>query len=193
MQSQGGQRGGGLRADAGHERRRAAGEALARLLAREHDEARRLLGVRGHLRDQLVGPDPHRARQLRRALDLDDQPAHGSARAVQAVEREVRLVEPDYLHALHVRAHHVHHRAGDLAVGGEVGGQEDGLRAQPSRLRGGHRRPHAIGARLVGGRGHDRARAAAGDDDRPAAQLGVPAQLDGDVERICVQMRHAQF
>ena len=154
----------------GHQPGRRGGEALARLLAREHDEAGRLLGVGGDLRDELVRADARPSRSAASARWISaTQPAHRRARRVQAVEVEVGLVEPDDLDVLDVRAHDAHHPRGDLAVGREVGRQEHRLRAQPPRARGGHRRADAVAARLVAGRRDHRARAAC-RRRRPAAR-----------------------
>ena len=123
---------------------RRVGEARAGLLAREHDEAGRLLGVGGDLRDELVRADADRAGQLRRAPDLGDQPAHGGARRVQPVEVEIGLVEADDLDALDVRAHEVHDacarprgRSGSRAAGRSPAGTAAARapRASPSRRR----------------------------------------------------------
>src|SRR5699024_9927889 len=51
-----------------------------------------------------------------------------------------------------------------------------------------HGRVHAVGARLVARRHHDRARAAPGDDDGFAAQARIVTLLHGSVERIHVHM-----
>ncbi len=140
----------------------------------------------------LLGPMPTEHVSSRGGPDLGDEPAHRRARREQPLDVEVGLVEPDDLHALDVRAHEIHDLPGGLAVGGEVRRQEDRVRAQPPRARGGHRRADAEAARLVAGGGDDRARPAARDDHRPAAQLGMAAQLDRDVERVGVQVRDTQ-
>ncbi len=134
-----GQAGGGLRADARHEPRRRAGEALARLHAVEHDEAGWLLRVGGDLRDELVRADADRAGELRGGLDLGEQPAHRGARGEQALEVEIGLVQTHHLDTLDVRAHDRHDFFRDLAVGGEVWSQHHRLRAQPARARSWHR------------------------------------------------------
>ena len=76
----------------------------ARLLARQHDEPARLLGVGGDLRDELARPDPDRAAEgrSRRSISIDD-PAHRRVRRGQPRQLEVRLVEPDHLDRLDVR------------------------------------------------------------------------------------------
>ena len=183
----------GLRPDPGHQSRRGLGEARARLLAREHDEARRLLRVGGDLGDELVRPDADRADQLRGRPDLREQPAHRRSRRVQARQIEVGLVEAHHLDSIDVRAHEVHHLAGDLPVGRKVGRQHDRLRAQPPRPRGRHRRADTEAPGLVAGGRDDRARTAARDDHGLALQLGVATQLDRDVEGVRVQMRHSQL
>ena len=181
---------GGLRPDPGQQPRREAREALARLLAREHDEALGLLGVGGDLRHQPVRADADRAAEPGVGLDLGDQAAHRGARRVDAREVEVGLVEAGDLDGVDLGAHAVHHALGHRAVGLEVGRQEDRLRAQPARARGRDGGEHAVAARLVGGGGDDRPRAGARDHDGPAPQLGAAHQLDAHVEGVHVQMRH---
>ena len=181
---------GGLRADPGQQPRREAREALARLLAREHDEALGLLGVGGDLRHQPVGADADRAAEPGVGLDLGDQAAHRRARRVDAREVEVGLVEAGDLDGVDLGAHAVHDALGHRAVGLEVRRQEDRLRAQPARASGRDGGEHAVAARLVGGGRDDRPRAGARDHDGPAPQLGAAHQLDAHVEGVHVQMRH---
>ena len=163
-------------------------EARARLLARQHDEPTRLLGVRRDLRDEPVRADPDRAVQAGVGADLLDEPAHRRARGQQAVEIEVRLVQADDLDALDLRAHPPHDLSRRGAVRLEVGRHEDRVRAQPPRPRRRHRRPDAELARLVGRRRDDRPRPRARHDDRQAAQLGPALQLDARVERVDVEV-----
>ncbi len=141
----------------------------------------------------LLGPIP--TEQVSRVAAL----ISASSRRIAArgeyrpVEVQVGLVEADDLDALDVLAHdRPSARRGDLPVGGEVGREEHRLRAQPPRPRGRHRRADAVAARLVAGGRDDRARPAAGDDHRRAAQLGVAQQLDRDVEGVGVEVGDAQ-
>ena len=113
----------------------------------EHDEAARLLGVGGDLGHELVGPDPDRAAEPGRALDLGAEPPHRRVRRGQPGELEVGLVEPDHLDRLDVRADDRHHLARGLAVVGEVGRQEHAVGAQPARPR----RPASPSRRRTGG------------------------------------------
>ena len=94
----------GLGADPGDQPRRGAAEPLARLLARQDHESVRLLGVGGHLGDELAGPDSDRAPEpgALRHRDLDSP--GGGARALQRRQVEVGLVEPDDLHEVDVLA-----------------------------------------------------------------------------------------
>ena len=84
------------------------------------------------------------------------------------------------------------HEPPDLGAGGaiglEVGGDHDRVRAQRARPRRRHRRVDAEAARLVAGGRHDRARAGARDDQRQPAQLRAPAQLDRRVEGVDVEV-----
>ena len=184
---------GRLRPDPGDQPGRRAGEALTRLLARQHDKSRRLLRVGGDLRDQLVRPDPHRADELRRGLDVGQHAAHGRARRIQTAQVEVGLVEAHHLDALHVRAHDAHHAFGDLAVVRPVGRYEHRLRAEPARTRSRHRRAHAEAPRLIAGGGHHRPRPGARHDDRQPAQLRPAVQLDRDIEGVGVEVGYARL
>jgi len=69
------------------------------------------------------------------------------------------------------------------------GRQDDELRAQLERVRGGHGRAHAVGSRLVTAGGDHtalRRRPAHGQGD--AAQAGIVAHFDGGVETIAIAM-----
>jgi hypothetical protein len=158
------------------------------LLGAQHDEAVGLLGVGGDLGDELVGSDADRAAEAGGLLDrLLDAPG-GGARALEPGEVEVGLVEPDHLHALHVGAQHVHHGPRALAVGLEVGLDEDRVRTVAPGALGRRGGEDAVAAGLIAGGGDNRARSVAGDDDRLAAQLGPPLQLDTDVEGVHVEV-----
>src|SRR5438067_987226 len=63
----------GLRPDPRYQPGVRGAEALARLPAAEDHEPGRLLGVGGHLRNELVGADAHRAGELRGRPDLRDE------------------------------------------------------------------------------------------------------------------------
>ena len=98
----------GLGPDPGDEPGRCAAEALAGLLAREHHEARRLLGVGGDLGDELVGPDADRRAHAGALADLAHHPPHRGARREQAGEVEVGLVEADDLDGVDLGPHDRH-------------------------------------------------------------------------------------
>ena len=83
------------------------------------------------------------------------QPAHGGARREQPVDVKVGLVEAHHFDLLNVRADDRHHPCGDLPVGGEIGREEDGLRAQAPRSGGGDRGAHAVAASLIAGCRHE--------------------------------------
>ena len=151
----------------------------------------RLLGVGGDLGHQLVGADADRDAQAGGLADLGHQPAHRRARGDEAREVGVGLVEADDLDAVELLAHDPHHRPGDLAVGVEVGRDDDRLGAQPPGPRRRHGGADAEAPRLVGGGGDDRARPAAGDDHRQAPQLRAALQLDRRVERVEVEVGDA--
>jgi hypothetical protein len=166
------------------------GEALARLLAREDDEARWLLGVARRLGHQPRGPDADRDRDPGALADLGHQLAQGAQRLVDGGHVGVGLVDRHVLQrAGEALAHDRPHLARLLAVGVEVGRDEDGVGAQPARADRRHRRVHAEAPRLVAGGGDHRAGSAAGDHDRPAAQLGTALQLDARVKRVAVEVR----
>ena len=178
------------RPDALQQPRRLAREAHARLLAREDDEARGLLGVAGRLGHQPRGPDADGDRDAGALADLGHQVAQRAQRLLDRGDVRVGLVDRHVLHrAAEALAHDVPDLLGLRAVGLEVGRQEDRLRAQPPRADGRHRRVHAEAPRLVAGGGHHGPRPAAGDDDRLAAQLGPALQLDARVERVAVEVR----
>ena len=62
------------RPDALEDARRTGGKARARVLAREHDEARRLLGVARRLGDESARADAHRDRDAGAVAHLRDDP-----------------------------------------------------------------------------------------------------------------------
>jgi len=179
---------GGLGADAGDEARRGLREALARLLDAHRHEAARLLEVAAHLGHELVGADADRDAEAGGGIDVVLQAAHGRLRRHEAGEVEVGLIQADLLDHGHGLAHERHHAGRHVAVGGEVGRDEDRVGAQAARPRGRHGRADAEAARLVGRGGDHRTRARSGDDDRLAAQLGAAQELDAGVERVDVQV-----
>ena len=181
----------GLRPDARDERAPRGSEPLARLFARKHDEAARLLGIRSHLGHELVGTDPDRAAEARRSFDVRPEATHRGVRSREPGEVEVGLVEPDDLDRVYQPPDACHHLSRRLAVVREVGREEHALRAQAPGPRRRHCRADAEPPRLVRGRGDDRARSGAGDDHRTAAQLRPAPQLDGHVERIHVEVGDA--
>ena len=189
---------GGLRADAGHAARRRGREAHARLLAAH---ARRspagLPGSLQHLATSREGPMPTESAIAGLLLDRGDQPRAATRSGfAHAGQLGVGLVEPDLLRrGRAARARRSQHALGRLAVGREVGRDDDRVGAQPARPRGRHRRADAELARLVGRGGDHRARAGARHDDRLAPQLGAAQQLDGRVERVqsrCAMTRLAR-
>ena len=141
-----------------------------------------------HLAIRRFGPTPAEIWMPVCLCDLGDQLAQHAQRLLDAGEVRVGLVEAHRLQAVELRAHELPHLARLLAVGGEVGRDDDRRRAQPPRLRGRHRRPDAELARLVGRGGHDRARPGAGDDHRLALQVRALEQLDRGVERVAVEV-----
>ena len=109
--------------------------------------------------------------------------------AIDVVEFEIGLVEPDHLDRLDVAPQHFHHPRRGLAVGGEVGLEEDRVRQPPPRRRRRHRRVDpGQPPRLVARRRHHRPRPRAADDDRLALQLRLLAQLDRGVEGVHVEV-----
>ena len=179
---------GRLGPDAGDDPQRAARQPPARLLAAHRDEALRLLEVGRDLRDQPVRADADRDRDAGAVAHVGDQLAQHAQRLLGVGDVGVALVEPDLLDDRQTLAHQLPDLARLVPVGLEVGRDEDRLRAQPPRLRGGRGRADAEPARLVGRGRDDRARPGAGDDDRLAGQLGPAQQLDRDVERVAVEV-----
>jgi hypothetical protein len=179
----------GFRADARHEARRVAGEALQRLGPREDHQAGRLAELADDLRQQAVLGDADRAGEAEVLVDLGRDPPHRRLRGEQAAEVEVGLVEADHLDRLGVGPQDLHHLAGGLAVGGEVGAEVDRVGQPPPRHSRRHRGvdPGQL-ARLVAGGGHDGPRPRATDDDRLPLQLRPPPQLDRRIEGVHVEM-----
>ena len=98
----------------------------------------------------------------------------------QAPDVEERLVDGDPLDERGGVVEHLEHRLAGRRVRRQARRDEDGVRAQPTRLAAAHRAAHPAGPRLVAGAHHD----ANADDHRPAAQPRVVALLDGGEERI---------
>ena len=179
---------GRLRPDPGNEARREAREPLASHLAAQRDHPAGLLAAARHLGDELVRADAHRRGQARLRVDAAKERAQERLRRDQIRDVEVGLVDSDLVDQRHLGPHQIPHPARHVAVRREVGRDDDRVRAESPRLRGGHGRVHSVGARLVGRGGDDRARSAAGDDHRPPPQLGRLDQLDARIERIEVHV-----
>src|SRR4051794_2494226 len=179
----------GARADPLEDPRRPRREPRAGVLAREDDEPGRLLGVARGLGDEAVRPDADRDRDPGALADLGDELAQDAQRLVERADVGVRLVDRHLLERrLQPLGDEPPHLGRLLAVRGEVGRDDDGVRAQPPRARGRHRRSDPELARLVRSRRDDRARPRAGDDHRLAGELGVAQELDGRIERVAVHV-----
>ena len=178
----------GLGPDPRDDPQRRARQPPARLLAAHGDEPLRLLEVRGDLGDQPVRPDADGQADPRPVAHLRDELAQHAQRLLGVGHVGVALVEPDLRDDGEPLADQRPHLARLLAVGGEVGREEDGLRAQPPRLGGRRGRADAELPGLVGRGRHHRPRAAAGDHDRLADQVRPAQQLDRHVERVAVEM-----
>jgi hypothetical protein len=93
----------------------------------------RLVEVAGDLGDQPVGTDADGDDDARARLHLLDQLPQGRERTLELRDVGVALVEPDHLQEGQLLAHEAPHLLGLGAVGGEVGGYEDGIGAQAPR------------------------------------------------------------
>ena len=165
-------------------------------LRRDHGEPVGLLPARGDLRQELVGRDAGRRRQAGGGADLRlEAPRDGHAeRLAPGVlgDVEIGLVERQRLDQRRDRAEEAEHRVGHRLVLGEVGPDDDQVRAQPHGPRHRNRRPDAELARLVAGGGdHAAAFGPAAHGDGPAAQLRAIALLDRRVERVHVEVQDA--
>ena len=78
--------------------------------------------------------------------------------------------------------------AGDGAIAGEVGRDEDGFGAEALGGDGGHGGADAEASGFIGGGADDGAVAAPGDDDGFAAELRVVSLFDGGVEGVHVDV-----
>ena len=164
-------------------------EPLDGLLAGQHDEAPRLLGIGRDLGDELVRADPDRGVEAELVADPADERAHLRHRVGHAGEVEIRLVERQRLERDVELADEVDDLARRLAVVREVGRQPVRVGAHPPGARRRHRRAHAELPRLVRSGRDDRPRPGPRHDDRLPDQLRMPQQLDRHVERVHVQMR----
>ena len=141
---------GRLRADPGDRARRRARQPPAGLLAAHRHEAPRLLEVGGDLRDQPVRPDADREPDPGARPHLGHEVAQHAQRLLGVRDVRVALVEPDlWSDGRAARRSTRPDLARLLAVGGEVGRDEDRVRAQPARLRRRGRRSRRRTARLV--------------------------------------------
>jgi len=146
------------------------------LVAGHDDHAVGLGEAGGDLRHELRRRDADRAGDALLVVDgvadvLSDGRwwAHPSHRTRDVEER---LVERERLHHRGHRAKGLHDARGDRAVERVIRRQDGGLWAQPPGPRHRHRRGDPEAARLVGGREHHPAVAAA-DDDGCADETGV--------------------
>ena len=152
----------------------------------------RLAEPGGDLGLQLVLADPHRAVQLRGLLDLARQrPAERLG--VLGVDADERLVPAEHLHHRAGRPEHLHHLLRDLLVGGPVHREEHRVR-QPLGRRP-QRQPgvHAVLPGLVGRGAHHAALgrvAVTAHHHGPAAQFGMPEDLDRRDELVEVHVQH---
>jgi hypothetical protein len=130
-------------------------------------------------RDGQPHPLEHLAAQP--AGDLHRRPRHPA----QAADLEEGLVNGQPLDHRRGVAEHPEDRFAGLRVGGHARGDDDGVRAQPQRLRPAHRRANPAGLGLVAGRQHH----PAADDHRPPAQPRVVTLLHRRVERVKVRVQ----
>ena len=108
-----------------------------------------------HLATSREGPTPTEIWIPVRVLTSATSSRSTRSGLAMPVSVRVRLVHAHLLHALQPLAHERPHLARLLAIGRVVGRDHDRVRAQPARLRGGHRGPHAELPRLVGRGRHD--------------------------------------
>ena len=192
-QSQPLQPGQGLGTDAAQDADRLGTQKVQDLLRGDHDQAVRLVEIRGDLGHQPVRADAHRGGQSDRGLDgVLDPPADGLGRAdqeTQPADVQKGLVDGDRLHHRGIGGHDGLNPAGDLAVMRHARAQVDRIRTAAVGLGDGHGRADAEAPRLVGAGGHHPAPAGLGaDHHRPAAQRRVVALLHGGVEGVHVQV-----
>src|SRR6185369_15321484 len=124
---------------------------------------------------------------LNRLLD----PPRGRLRPLEIGQVEVRLVEAGTFDLLDVLAKDGEDVSGSRAVELEVRRKKHRIRAKAAGALGGRRGEHAELARLVRSSGDDSPRPGARDHDGQALQLRPPLQLNGDVERVHVDMSNA--
>ena len=138
-----------------------------RLLAGQHDEAARLLGVRGDLGDELVRPDPDRGVEPQALADRRTSPLIRAIGSGRPGEVEVDLVERDRLGRHPELADERHHLAPSARGSGPCRPAGGPVRAQAPRVRDRHRRADPERPRLIRGGGDHR--------PRPAARRRSPA------------------
>ena len=136
----------------------------------------------------LFGPIPTEASRWSCSRIARTRPLIRATGSGTVGEVEVDLVERSRLGRHAELGDDRHHLARALAVVGHVDRQVDEVGAAAPRVGDRHRRADPERPRLIGGRGDHRARPAAGDDHRLAAQLRAAQELDRDVEGVHVEV-----
>ena len=174
--------------DASHRQRRDEGIDL---LGQHHEIAVGLVPVAGHLGQELVRRHPRGDRDADLGAHAPTDVARDQRGAAMAGARRAHVeegfVQRQRLHQVGV----VVEDLADLARGGavlvEIRRQDHQPRAEPARMRRGHRRMHAVFARhVVAGGDHAAALGTAADRNRQARQRGVVADLDRRVEAVAI-------
>ena len=129
-------------------------------------------------------PSSSRTRRRRSVRDLGGRPEQ----AHRAGHVHERLVEADRLHHRRDVAQDLVQLCAHLGVAAVAPRQEDGVGAELAGPHGRHGRVHAVGAGLVGARGHHAAGAGPAHDHRLAGQRGVVEHLDRREERVHVDV-----
>ncbi len=158
----------------------------------DDEEAVWLAPVGGDLGEELVGGDAGGGGEVEFVADLLADGAGNAGGGGEAGlvfgDVEVGFVEGERFDEIGVALEDLAGDARDGAVTGEVGRDEDCLRAETLGGDGGHGGANAEDAGFIGCGADDGAVAAPGDDDRFAAQLWVVPLFDGGVEGVHVDV-----
>jgi len=168
------------------------GEECLDLFRLDDEEAIGFAPVRGDFGEEFVGGDSSRGREIELVEDLLADGARDSGGSGQAgfvsSDVEVGFVERERFDEVSVAVKDFADAAGDGAVTGKVGRNENSLGAKALSADGGHGGADAEGAGLVGGGANDGTIGFPGDDDGASAQARVVALLDRSIECVHIYM-----